>query len=88
MSTLEEVKAATARLKPEKQVELFRWWTSSEIFRARQLSGLKRELAAGLSELDHGLYRAYSDANVMQLADEVSESGRKKLERRRNEPPT
>ena len=86
MSTLEEIKAATKRLKPDEQVELFNWWVQSDTFKTRQLAALKRELAVGIDQLDHGLYRAYDDSNVMQLAEEVGKSGREKLKDGRKYP--
>jgi hypothetical protein len=56
VSTLEEIKAAAAALDPEEQAELFRWWTQSDTFRARQLAALKRDLAVGIEQLEHGRY--------------------------------
>src|SRR6266540_6297963 len=70
MSTVEEIKAAAAKLNPDEQVELFRWWVESDAFKARHLAALKRDLAAGLDQLDHGSYRSYDDSNLMQLAEE------------------
>jgi hypothetical protein len=87
VSTLEEIKAAAAALSADEQVELFRWWTQSDTFRERQLAALKRDLAVGLEQLDHGRYRTYDDANVMQLAEEVSKAGRKRLKGGREQPP-
>lgn len=65
MTTLEEIKAATAKLRPEEQVELFKWWTNSEVFRARQLSSLKHELALGIDQPEGARHRTYQDANVI-----------------------
>lgn len=65
MSALDQVKAAAAALNPDEQVEFFRWWTQSDAFRARQLAALKRDLAIGIEQLEHGRYRTYDDANVM-----------------------
>jgi hypothetical protein len=79
MSTLDEIKTAAAALNPDEQVELFKWWTQTDTFRARQLAALKRDLAVGLEQLEHGRYRTYDDANVMQLAEEASQAGRKRL---------
>jgi hypothetical protein len=59
--------------------------TLAEI-KARQLAALKRELAVGMGQLDHGRYRAYDDTNVMQLAEEVGKSGREKLNAGRKNP--
>jgi hypothetical protein len=87
MSTLKEIKAAAAALNPDEQVEFFRWWTQSGTFRARQLAALKRDLAVGIEQLEHGRYRTYDDASVMQLADEVSKSGRRRLKGGREHPP-
>lgn len=86
VSTLEEIKAATKRLKPDEQVELFNWWVQSETFKARQLAALKRELAVGIDQLEQGRYRAYDDTNVMQLAEEVGKLGREQLKRGRKNP--
>ena len=79
MSTIEEIKAATAALKPEEQVELFQWWVQSETFKARQLSELKRDLAMGLEQLDQGRYQTYDGTTVMQLAEDIGRSGRQRL---------
>ena len=87
MSTLEEIKTAAAALNPDEQAEFFRWWTQSDTFRARQLAALKRDLAVGIEQLERGHYRTYDDANVMQLAEEVSKSGRKRLRGGQGRPP-
>jgi hypothetical protein len=58
VSTLEEIKAAPKRLKPDEQVELFNWWVQTDTFKARQVAALKRELTVGIDLLD--------DTNVMQ----------------------
>ena len=87
MSTLEEIKAATAKLDLEEQVQLFRWWTSSEVFRTRQLASLKHEIALGLAQLERGQYRIYDEDSLMRLAEEVGSSGRKRLKARGNKPP-
>ena len=86
VSTLEEIKAATKRLKPDEQVELFNWWVQSDTFKARQLAALKRELAVGIDQLDQGRYRTYDDTNVMQLAEEVGKSGRERVRGGRKNP--
>jgi hypothetical protein len=87
VSTLEEIKAAAAALNLEEQVELFRWWTQSDIFKARQLSALKRDVAVGIKQLEQGQYRVLDDANLMQLAEEVGTSGRQRLKGKRRQPP-
>jgi hypothetical protein len=60
-------------------VELFRWWTQLDTFRARQLAALKRDLALGSNQLEQGRYQTFDDANLMQLAEQVSKSGRERL---------
>ena len=79
MRTIDEIKAAAARLEPDEQAELFRWWVESNTFKQRQLAALKRDLAAGIEQLEHGRYRTYDDTNVMQLAEEIGRSGREQL---------
>ena len=79
MSRLEEIKAATAGLAPDEQVELFRWWVESDTFKQRQLAALKRDLSIGLEQLDRGQYQSYDDSNVMQLAEDVGRAGRERL---------
>jgi hypothetical protein len=86
MSTLEEIKAATEQLKPDEQEALFKWWVQSDAFKARQLAVLRRELAVGIDQLDHGRYQSYDDANAMQLAEEVAKSGRERLKDARKKP--
>jgi hypothetical protein len=79
MSVLDEIKAAAAKLDPDQQVELFRWWVDSDGFKQRQLAALKRDLAIGLDQLDRGQYKTYDDTNVMQLAEEISKRGRERF---------
>jgi hypothetical protein len=62
MSAVEEIKAAAAKLDPDEQAELFRWWVESDVFKQRQLAALKRDLALGIEQLDHGRYQSYDDA--------------------------
>ena len=66
MSAVEQVKAATAELNPDEQVELFRCWVESDTFKQRQLAALKRDVAMGIEQLDRGRYQTYNDANLMQ----------------------
>jgi hypothetical protein len=86
MSTVDEIKAAAAKLSPEERYDLFRWWIKSEAFKARQLAALKKDLAAGIEDLEHGRYREYDDSNVMQLAEEVEHSGRERLKKSSKKP--
>jgi hypothetical protein len=86
MSTVDEIKAAAARLSPEEQYDLFRWWVESDTFKARQLAALKKDLAAGIEDLERGRYRTYDDSNVMQLGEDVGRSGRERLKKVRKNP--
>ena len=79
MTTVEEIKAAAVELTPEDQVELFRWWVESDTFKQRHLVALKHEVAIGVEDLERGRYQTYEDTNVMQLAEDVSRSGRELL---------
>ena len=79
MSALEKVKAAAAELDPDEQYDLFRWWVESDSFKQRQLAALKREIAAGIEDLEQGRYQTYTEASVMQLAEDVGQSGRERL---------
>ncbi|MGH7976979.1 MAG: hypothetical protein ACREC8_09990 [Limisphaerales bacterium] len=81
MSAVEKIKAATAELDPDDQVELFRWWVESDTFKARQLAALKRDLAIGIEQLQSGRYKIYSDSNVIQLAEDIGRSGREQLKK-------
>ena len=49
----------------------------------RQLAALKTDIAAGLEDLDQERYQTYTDANVMQLAEEIGRSGRERLKNSR-----
>jgi hypothetical protein len=83
MNAIEKIKAAAAGLAPDEQVELFRWWVESDAFKTRQLAALKRDLAAGLEQLDRGRCQIFDDASVMHLAEDVGRSGRERLKKRR-----
>ena len=79
MSAVEKIKLAAAELNPDEQFELFRWWTESGVFRQRQLAALHSDIAAGIADLENGRFQTYSEANVMQLAEDVGRSGRERL---------
>jgi hypothetical protein len=81
MSAVEKIKLAAAGLDPDEQYELFRWWIESAAFKERQLAALKRDIAAGVEDLENGRYQTYSDANVMQLAEDIGKSGRERLKK-------
>lgn len=53
----------------------------SDAFRQRQLAALKQDIDVGLGELENGRYQTYSDANVMQLAEEIGRMGRERLKK-------
>jgi len=86
MTALEKIKAETARLEPDEQVELFRWWVASDTFKQRQLAALKREIAVGIEQLDQGRYQSYDAGNAMALAGEIGRSGRERLKLARKPP--
>jgi hypothetical protein len=79
MSTLEEIKAAAAKLTAEQQFELFNWLIESEAFRKRQLEQLQNEINIGLEQLERGESRNY-EGSLTGLADEIKEEGRRRLE--------
>jgi hypothetical protein len=83
MTAVDKIKAAAAKLGPDEQVELFRWWVESETFKQRQHAALKRELASGIEQLETGRYQTYDDTNIMQLAEEVCQTGREQLKKKR-----
>jgi len=86
MTAVEKIKAAAAELNPDEQVELFRWWVESDAFKQRHLAALKREVAIGVEDLERGRYQTYTDANVMQLAEDVGRVGRARLTKTRKNP--
>jgi hypothetical protein len=86
MNAVEKIKAAAAELNPDEQVELFRWWVESDTFKQRHLAALRREVAIGVEDLERGRYQTYTDANVMQLAEDVGQSGNKRLAKTRKNP--
>lgn len=83
MSVLEKVKAAAAKLNPDEQYEFFRWWVESDAFKKRQLAALKRDIMSGIKQLDSGQYRTFTEANVMQLAENTGRVGRERLKKHR-----
>ena len=86
MSAIEKIKAAAAELDPDEQYEFFRCWIESDSFKQRRLAALKRDIAVGIEQLNNGRYQTYDDSNVMQLAEEVGRSGRKRLAKTRKNP--
>jgi hypothetical protein len=81
MSAVEKIKMAAAKLDPDEQYELFRWWVESDSFKQHQLSALKQDIAIGIDQLDSGHYQSYDDASVMQLAEDVGRTGRERLKK-------
>ena len=88
MSAVEKIKAAATELNSDEQYELFRWWVESDSFKQHQLAALKRDIAAGIDDLENGRYRTCTDSNVMQLAEDIGRSGREWLAKNRNNPAT
>jgi hypothetical protein len=66
---------ATMNAEPTKA----RWWVESDTFKQRHLAALKRDVAIGIEDLERGRYQTYSDANILQLAEDVGKAGREKL---------
>jgi hypothetical protein len=81
MTAVEKIKAAAAKLNPDEQYELFRWWAESDAFKERQLAALKRDIASGIEQLNSGHYQTYDDSTLMQLAEDVGRSGRGRLKK-------
>jgi len=86
MNAVDKVKAAATKLNPDEQVELFRWWVESDVFKQRQLASLKREIVIGIEDLEGGRYQTYDDASVLRLAEDVGGSGRERLTKPRKSP--
>jgi hypothetical protein len=84
MSAVEKIKAAASELNPDEQIELFRWWVESDTFKQRQLSALKRDIAAGIEDLEQGRYQTYNESNVMQLAEDIGRSSRERLKNKKS----
>ena len=83
VSAVEKIKLAAAKLDPDEQVELFRWWVESDAFKSRKIAALKRDLATGIDQLDNGRYQICTDTSVMQLAEDAGRTGRERLNKHR-----
>ena len=79
MSTVEEIKAATANLKPEDQIELYRWLGEEKIFRQRQLEALREEIAIGIEQIERGESKVYDKQSLTNLAAQIKSEGRTRL---------
>jgi len=86
MNAVEKIKVAAAKLEPDEQYELFRWWTELEGFRQRQFAALKRDIDVGIEALENGRFQVYSGADVMRLAEDVGRTGRERLAKLRKNP--
>jgi len=86
VSAVEKIKAAAAELDPDERYELFRWWVESDSFKQRQFAALKHDIAGGIEDLERGRYQTYTDANVMQLAEDIGRSGGAQLAKARKNP--
>src|SRR6266481_3981597 len=86
MTAVEKIKAAAAKLNPDEQVELFRWWVQSDTFKQRHLAALNREIATGFADLESARYQTYTDASMMRLAEDVGRMGRERLKKTRKSP--
>ena len=83
MSTVDEIKAAAARLSADEQYQLFHWWVETTTFKQRQIAALKQEILDGLNQLESGHYTEYSDQDVMKLAEEIGQAGQRRLGRQK-----
>lgn len=81
MTAVEKIKVAAAKLNPDEQYELFRWRTESESFKERHLAALKRDLASGILQLETGRYQLYDDSTLLQLREQIKNSGLERLKK-------
>jgi hypothetical protein len=80
MTAVEKIKVAAAKLNADEQYTLFRWWIESDEFKQRQLAALKREISAGVEDLENGrYYQVSSDSDALQLAEDIGRRGRERL---------
>ena len=85
MSTVEKIKAEASKLNPDEQYDLFRWWIESEGFKQKQLAALKRDIAAGIEDLENGRYvQVDSEADAKRLVEDIGQRGRERLAKTRN----
>jgi hypothetical protein len=68
MSTVVEVKSATARLSAEERWELYRWLGESKDVQRLRHEELRREIAVGIEQADRG---DVAPLNVQSIRDEV-----------------
>ena len=83
MTAIEKIKAEAGKLDPDEQYDLFRWWIETEGFKQRQLAALKRDIAAGIEDLENGRSRACLEADAMRLAEDIGRKGRERLAKMR-----
>jgi hypothetical protein len=79
MLTVDQLKAETAKLRPDEQFELFRWWVETDVFREKQLASLKTAIEVGIQDLDSGRFQEYDQNDLARLAGEVCDAGRERL---------
>jgi|SRR5579859_794490 len=53
----------------------------------KAVATLKKDIMAGVKELDSGRFQVYTDANLMSLADEIGRSARSRLNATRKTDP-
>lgn len=86
MTALDRIKAEASKLNPDEQYDLFRWWIDSDSFKRRQLAALKRDIAAGVEDLENGRYQIYAESDAMRLAEDVARKDRERLGKIRKRP--
>jgi len=79
MTAVEKIKTEASKLNPTERYELFRWLAESKGFKQLQLVALKKDIVTGIEDLEHGRYRVYSNTDIMLLAKEIGQTGRKRL---------
>jgi hypothetical protein len=80
MTSVEKIKAEASKLNPDEQYDLFRWWIESDGFKQKQLAALKRDIAAGVDDLENERYvEIHSESDAMRLAEAIGRKGRERL---------
>jgi len=80
MTAVEKIKAEASKLNPDEQYDLFRWWIESDGFKQKQLIALRKDVAAGIEDLENGNYtQIRSESDAMQLREEIGRRGRERL---------
>ena len=80
MSTLAEIKSAASSLSIDDQLELAKWIRESDAVRAREIEALRRDLDAGIADIDRGHFtECKGDDELAAFMDRIKSEGRKNL---------